>query len=510
MTMSSTALEVLPPATLSPAANFLPLMTLAEAKNRRDLFVSFVKDLMVDGVDYGTVPGGGKPTLMKPGAEKLCTLFGLVPTFQLVERVEVWRGEAAFFYYFYKCRLFRSDRCQGEGDGSCNSMESKYRYRWVPAHELPSGLDKTTFKTRGGRRSEFVFAIDKAETTGQYGKPAEYWQAFRDAIENKIAVAVKKPSSKGKTYDAWEIDATLYRVENDDPADQVNTIQKMAQKRAYVAATLVAVNASEFFTQDIEEMEIAGHEVMAGSAPMPDQAPQADAQRAPVPTSEHAPGGQPPPAAPPTGTEQQLQESIEDQGKKLFKQVAKLCKDADGTLDNLKDYLRKTLCTPDLDSIDAFSKVEKLQNVMKEEARKSGAGVKMVLGFASDYRRQIAAAAAGAFVEAASTSAAQPPATPTPAPPPPAAPTLIERYMAIMRRVGMKDGMKLVNAYLDKEVKTHAVTVCRDPELQKRFAAIFEALELRPSQQLRSFLIEAGQPKAEGEVADGDGVERGA
>src|SRR5436305_40562 len=37
-------------------------------------------------------------------------------------------------------------------------------------------------------------------------------------------------------------------------ADQVNTIQKMAQKRSLVAAVLIAVNASEFFTQDVEDM----------------------------------------------------------------------------------------------------------------------------------------------------------------------------------------------------------------------------------------------------------------
>jgi hypothetical protein len=37
----------------------------------------------------------------------------------------------------------------------------------------------------------------------------------------------------------------------------VNTIQKMAQKRALIAATLLAVNGSEFFTQDIEDRIIA-------------------------------------------------------------------------------------------------------------------------------------------------------------------------------------------------------------------------------------------------------------
>ena len=46
---------------------------------------------------------------------------------------------------------------------------------------------------------------------------------------------------------------TLYRVPNPDVADLVNTIQKMAQKRALVAATLIATSASEFFTQDVED-----------------------------------------------------------------------------------------------------------------------------------------------------------------------------------------------------------------------------------------------------------------
>jgi hypothetical protein len=43
------------------------------------------------------------------------------------------------------------------------------------------------------------------------------------------------------------------RVPNPDICDQVNTIQKMATKRALIAAVLIAVNASEFFTQDVED-----------------------------------------------------------------------------------------------------------------------------------------------------------------------------------------------------------------------------------------------------------------
>ena len=43
-------------------------------------------------------------------------------------------------------------------------------------------------------------------------------------------------------------------VKNFDTAEQVNTFQKMAQKRAYVGAILIACNLSEYYTQDVEDM----------------------------------------------------------------------------------------------------------------------------------------------------------------------------------------------------------------------------------------------------------------
>ena len=66
---------------------------------------------------------------------------------------------------------------------------------------------------------------------------------------------VERDTRQGKSP-AWEIDAdtTLYRIPNPEVADLVNTIQKMAQKRAVVAATLIATSASEFFTQDVEDI----------------------------------------------------------------------------------------------------------------------------------------------------------------------------------------------------------------------------------------------------------------
>jgi len=51
---------------------------------------------------------------------------------------------------------------------------------------------------------------------------------------------------------------SVYRVPNEDVFSQVNTVQKMAQKRALVAATMLAVNASEYYTQDLEDLTIEG------------------------------------------------------------------------------------------------------------------------------------------------------------------------------------------------------------------------------------------------------------
>ena len=88
---------------------------------------------MREGVDYGVIPGTDKPTLLKPGAEKLCTLFGLTSRFEIIRSAEDWTGAdhngEPFFFYLYRCRLHRGDMIIAEGDGSANSWEQKYRYR---------------------------------------------------------------------------------------------------------------------------------------------------------------------------------------------------------------------------------------------------------------------------------------------------------------------------------------------------------------------------------------------
>lgn len=258
----------------------LPAMSIAEAVERFNMMVEYTQKIMRSGIDFGEIPGTDKPTLLKPGAEKLSTFFGLTPKFEIVEKTQDWTGAEhggePFFYYMVKCRLFRGERFMGEGDGLCNSWESRYRYRWVPEHEVPAGVDRSRCRKRGGKISEFNFSVEKAETGGKYGKPAEYWQKFKDAIEAGEAKSIRKKTKDGREFEAWEIDSTVFRIPNSDIADAVNTVLKISCKRAMIAAVLITTNASEYYTQDLDDLEIIDAEYSVRQpqqAPAPQQAP---------------------------------------------------------------------------------------------------------------------------------------------------------------------------------------------------------------------------------------------
>lgn len=241
-----------------------PVQAIIDSKARKDIVVAMrEKEILRAGVDYGVVPGSEKPTLLKPGAERLCSAFHFDPRFDTLTAVERWDGDEPLFFYRVVCRLIHieSGLEVATGIGSCNSRESKYRWRWVDEAKLPPSMDKALLETRNATLSEFKFAVEKAETTGKYGKPAAYWQSWRDAIANGTARKVMRPTAKGQ-QEAYELGGLQYRIPNDDIFSLVNTIDKMAQKRALIAATLIGANASEFFTQDIEDMPGFGLDVI--------------------------------------------------------------------------------------------------------------------------------------------------------------------------------------------------------------------------------------------------------
>ncbi|MBH8587109.1 hypothetical protein [Thermoactinomyces sp. CICC 10520] len=140
------------------------------AENLKQMY-ALAKKVMRHGVDYDTIPGTPKPSLLKPGAERLLQFFGLGHKVTCMKEIEDW--ENGFFYFHYKVTITHPNYpgfVVAECEGSANSKEKKYR--------------------------------------------------------------------------------------NQDPYSIVNTLQKMAIKRALVGATLQATGASGLFTQDVEDMDL--------------------------------------------------------------------------------------------------------------------------------------------------------------------------------------------------------------------------------------------------------------
>jgi len=137
----------------------------------------------------------------------------------------------------------------------------------VSEFDIPAHLDPRTLVSRTSSVVEFAFAVDKRETGGKYGKPANYWDEFQAAIKAGEAKSIMRKKSSGGESPAWEIKTTVYRIPNEGIFDQINTIDKMAQKRAMVAAVLIGVNASEFFTQDLEDLQTVDYPVIIEHQP---------------------------------------------------------------------------------------------------------------------------------------------------------------------------------------------------------------------------------------------------
>lgn len=224
--------------------------------------------VMREGTDYGVIPGtNDKPTLFLPGMEKLMRALNVTPQYILIHVIRDY--DKPLFHYEYECTLVDAETGfpvpGGRAIGLATSAEAKWGWRWVTLHRVPPNLDASKLVMRGGKAFEFQFAIEKAETTGKYGKPAEYWQAFRDAVAADEAFFVQKETKRGMSP-GYEIDMTEYRIPNDAVYDQINTICKIAQKRALASAIKGATNSSELFNIDLEDL--VDHVVSRRAAPV--------------------------------------------------------------------------------------------------------------------------------------------------------------------------------------------------------------------------------------------------
>lgn len=168
---------------------------------QREKIKEIMNRVMQSGVDYGTIPGCPKPSLYKPGAEKLCSTFMLAfsPIVEDLSTATEKRYRVTGRLTHQATGIF-----MGENVGEASTAEEKYAWRKAICEE------------------EFNAAEPECRRI-KYGK-----------------------DKNGSVY-------TIQQVRT-NPADLANTVLKMAAKRAHVAVTLVTLGASDFFTQDIEDM----------------------------------------------------------------------------------------------------------------------------------------------------------------------------------------------------------------------------------------------------------------
>lgn len=182
-----------------------------------------MSSVMKDNEHYGVIPGTNKPTLLKPGAEKLCLLFRLAPEYGVKE---TWHDD--HFTVIATCRLnhITTGNFVAAGEGMCSTKESKYAYRTASRKCPACGSD----------------AIIKGKA--EYGGG---WLCF------------KRKNGCGQKFNDNEpaiVNQPQGRVPNEDIPDSYNTVLKMACKRALIAAVLNGTAASDIFTQDVGDTEV--------------------------------------------------------------------------------------------------------------------------------------------------------------------------------------------------------------------------------------------------------------
>lgn len=208
-----------------------------------------LKEVMVEGEHYGRLTESAKkPTLYKSGAEKLAQLFRLAPVCKEIVERDLPGGHRE-----YRVRLalvhIPTGVEWGDSVGLCTTMESKYRFR------------------------------EAKRSCPLCGAEAIIWSKF----EPVGWVCFHKLGGCGARFaetDPRITDQRVGRVENENPADLFNTALKMAYKRAFVSAVILATGASDIFIPDVDEGDEIEEPVPAPSAQrVGGQSPQAMLQR---------------------------------------------------------------------------------------------------------------------------------------------------------------------------------------------------------------------------------------
>jgi hypothetical protein len=218
-------------------------MTAVEVKAQVQVIQEIMSSVMKKDVHYGIIPGTPKPTLYKPGSEKILATFHIAADPRVIEDLST-EDEIRYRVKVYGVSYDGVD-IFGVGIGECSSSENKYRWRKPVCDE-----------------------------------------EFNETPENRKRAVWKR--GKDKNYQEKQV--------RTNPADVANTILKMAKKRAQIDMTLTSTAASDVFEQDLEDMpdEIREHVTeQRTNGKEPIKEPQAKSSAKPQVKDPDAPSSEP-------------------------------------------------------------------------------------------------------------------------------------------------------------------------------------------------------------------------
>jgi hypothetical protein len=194
--------------------------------------------LLIEGQDYGKVPGIKKPFLQKPGAEKLANFYGLAVRFEAMRLVGDGDTAPDLAYHVKSYAHLRDfdGPVVAQGYGEANSWEERYRYR----------MAKATCPTC--HREGMIKGKEDGKLRGKWWCPGR--EGGCNSTFEPNDPAVNQPGM----------------IENPDPWGLANTLVKMGEKRAHVDVVLRATGTSGFFSQDEDSPSV---QQQAG-APVPE------------------------------------------------------------------------------------------------------------------------------------------------------------------------------------------------------------------------------------------------
>jgi len=196
---------------------------------RLDKIQELMRRAMIPGVDYGVIPGTkGKPTLLKPGAEKLAVMFKFSPAYNTTKTF----SPDGHLTVESTCKILdANEHFLGEASAICSTRESKYAYRNASRKCPICGKE----------------AIIKGKE--------EYGGGF---------VCFKKKDGCGAKFadnDHQITQQEIGRVANPDVADSYNTVIRIAEKRSFLAAIRLVTGASALFDEEQAHVERDPEEV---------------------------------------------------------------------------------------------------------------------------------------------------------------------------------------------------------------------------------------------------------